>query len=91
MSDQSKIIVPPTTVDNDVKLRVLIRGLKLDQPTRALIDAAIRSAVFREIAAIDTGVNHRIISPSDDPQTRSLLGDQLGKTLGLILNREVLD
>lgn len=87
MSDQPNTMTTPT-VDNGVEFRVLIRGLKLDQTTRALIDAAIRSAVLHEVATIDTGGNNRIVSPSEDPQTRSLLGN-LSSVLGLILNKDV--
>ena len=87
MSDESNAAVPPT-VNNGVEFRVLIRGLKLDETTRATIDAAIRSAVLHEIATIDSGGNHRIVSPSEDPQTRSVLED-ISRTLGMIVEKTV--
>lgn len=89
MSNQPNI-VPNQDIDYDVEFRVLIRGLKLNQTTLALIDTAIQSAVLQEVATIDTGVRHRIVSPNDDPQTRSVLGN-LSKILGLILNRDIVD
>jgi hypothetical protein len=65
MSDQPNTMATPT-MDTDVEFRVLIRGLKLDQATRALIYAAIRSAILHEVATIDTGSKNRIVSPSED-------------------------
>ncbi len=38
--------IAPSVTATDVELRVLIRGLKLGDDTRKLIDAAIRSAVL---------------------------------------------
>ena len=65
---------PAAAVSTEVELRVLIRGLKLDDTTRSLIDAAIRSAVLQELAAIDNKGIRRIASPGSDPQTRSIFG-----------------
>jgi hypothetical protein len=72
VSDQPRA-VSPTAVSNYVEFRVLIRGLRLDETTRGLIDAAIRSAVLQELATIDNSEDRLIASPSDDPHTRSLI------------------
>jgi len=88
MSDQRNVGPPLPIVSNNVEFRVLIRGLKLDESTRTLIDAAIRSAVLHEVAAIDHGGSRRIASPSEDSETRSLLPG-IGRLLGLILQKDI--
>jgi hypothetical protein len=77
----------PVDTNNNREFRVVIRGLKLDQTTRALMDAAIRSAVMQEIAALGPtgGLDLSAIkAPADDPTTRSFLNAP-GKVLGMIL------
>jgi hypothetical protein len=73
--------------DAGVEFRVIIRGLQLDDRTKALIDAAIRSAVLNEIGSLDPGGGVRFLEPAADPQTRSILGNPLRTILGLVLNR----
>lgn len=79
--------IAPSVTATDVELRVLIRGLKLSDDTRKLIDAAIRSAVLQELAAIDHNGTPQISSPANDPQTRSIF-DNLARwntpTMGLV-------
>jgi hypothetical protein len=83
MTDRQNTMTSSMTAD--LELRVLVQGLQLDDTTRALIDAAIRSAVLQELATIDTHGTRRISSPQTDPQTRSILGNAANKVLGLVV------
>ena len=78
--------VPLPPGGTDVEFRVLICGVKLDETTRTFIDAAIRSAILQEVATIDEASPRRLLSPGDDPQTRSGLG-LAREVLGLVLER----
>ncbi len=84
MSNESST-APFPTASTDLELRVLIRGLKLDDNTQKLIDAAIRSTVLQEVAAMDHQGTRRVSSPANDLHTRSLNSAFATKILGLIV------
>src|SRR5262249_56554878 len=75
------------TPGQGVEFRVIIRGLKLDDTARKLIDSAIRNAVKRELATLDSGAQSRILDQAHAPQTRAAL---LGPPLGMVVDKIIM-
>ncbi len=80
-------MVSVTKSDDGVEFRVLLRGLKLDDNTRTLLDATIHSAVLQEIAFLDLPVTPQVTSPAEDPQTRSIFEGLASTIRGLVLRQ----
>jgi hypothetical protein len=59
---------PP--IGDDLEFHAVVQGIRLDDTTKALIEAAIRSAVMQEIAKIDNKGVRQIGAPSSDHKTR---------------------
>lgn len=82
MNDSSS--APAAAVSTNVVLRVVIRGLRLNEVTKTLIDAAVRSAVLRELAILDVAGERQIGRPEDDPTIRSISNSLGHQILGLV-------
>ncbi|RWO36468.1 MAG: hypothetical protein EOS11_32455 [Mesorhizobium sp.] len=60
----------PRPIGDDLEFHAVVRGIRLDDATKTLIDAAIRSAVMQEIARIDNRGVRQIGIPGSDLTTR---------------------